>query len=144
MSSMSVLHSSPSRARRFSRSATLPGRATGPIPAELLARHVLSVTTGAGWPVQRAAMEAVLRRIAAARQDRLCVARAPRGRRVHFTTRRDGAPERPYATVIEQVDPLRASCDCRDFVRNSLGLCKHVLTVLAESVSSTASWPSGP
>src|SRR5205823_4176051 len=26
--------------------------------------------------------------------------------------------------------PLRASCDCDDFLRNSLGLCKHVVAVV--------------
>jgi superfamily II DNA or RNA helicase len=109
---------------------------TGPIPPDLLARHVLSVAADAGWPVQRAAMEAILRRVTAAKQDRLSVASAPRGRRGHYTTRREDARERPYVTVVEGIDPMRASCDCRDFVRNSLGLCKHVLTVVAETLAS--------
>ena len=120
----------------FSVLQALAQRHTGPIPPDLLARHVLTLAADAGWPVQRAAMEAILRRVAAARQDRLSIARAPQGRRGHYTTRRKDARERPYVTVVERIDPLRASCDCRDFVRNSLGLCKHVLTVVAESLAS--------
>ena len=108
-------------------------RRTGSIPPDLLVRHVLSVTAKGGWPVQRAALEAVLRRLAAAKQDGLAVAVAPPGGLGSFTTRREGSQERPYTTVVEQVEPLRASCDCRDFVRNSLGVCKHVLTALSES-----------
>jgi hypothetical protein len=109
----------------------LARKAASQVPPEMLARHVLSLTADADWPVQRAAMEAVLRRVTAARQDELSVAAVPRGRRTHYTTRPAGAAERPYVTAVEQLEPLRASCDCRDFVRNSLGLCKHVLTVLA-------------
>ncbi len=120
----------------FSMLRDLAARDARPIPPELLARHVLRLTGGAGWPVQRAAMEAILRRVAAARQDRLSVARVPSARLGHYTTRRARSGERPYTTVLGGVDPLRASCDCRDFVRNSLGLCKHVLTVVAESLGT--------
>ncbi len=108
-------------------------RRTGSIAPDLLVRHVLSVTAKGGWLVQRAALEAVLRRLTAAKQDGLTVAVAPPGGLGSFTTRRKGSQERPYATVVEQVEPLRTSCDCRDFVRNSLGVCKHVLTALSES-----------
>ncbi len=107
-------------------------RRTGRIPAEFIVRHVLSVTANAGWPVQRGALEAVLRRFTSARQDELAVASSPADGFGMYTTRRRGSPERPYRTLLEQLEPLRASCDCRDFVRNSLGLCKHVLAVLAE------------
>jgi superfamily II DNA or RNA helicase len=110
----------------------LAERRTGRIPPDRLVRHVLSVTAQAGWPVQRAALEAVLRRLSVAKQDGLVVATAPSSGLGAFTTRRKGSAVRPYATLLEQIEPLRATCDCRDFVRNSLGLCKHVLTVLAE------------
>jgi superfamily II DNA or RNA helicase len=113
----------------------LADRRTGRIPAELVVRHLLSVTAHAGWPVQRAALDAVFRRLAAARQDGLAVATAAPGGWGAYTTRRAGSDERPYTTLIEQLEPLRASCDCRDFVRNSLGLCKHVLTVLPECLA---------
>jgi superfamily II DNA or RNA helicase len=110
----------------------LAERRTGRIPPDRLVRHILSVTAQAGWPVQRAALEAVLRRLSVAKQDGLVVATAPSSGLGTFSTRRKGSAVRPYATLLEQIEPLRATCDCRDFVRNSLGLCKHVLTVLAE------------
>ena len=110
----------------------LAERRTGRIPPDRLVRHVLSVTALAGWPVQRAALEAALRRLSAVKQDGLVVATAPSSGLGVFTTRRKSSPARPYKILLEQIEPLRATCDCRDFVRNSLGLCKHVLTVLAE------------
>lgn len=39
---------------------------------------------------------------------------------------------RPYTTVLARLSPLLASCDCPDFLRSSLGICKHVLVVLAD------------
>jgi hypothetical protein len=113
----------------------LAERRTGRIPPDRLVRHVLSVTAEAGWPVQRAALEAVLRRLAFAKQDGLTVAAAPAAGRGVFTTRRRGSAARPYKVLLDQVEPLRAACDCRDFIRNSLGLCKHALTVLSEHPS---------
>ncbi len=110
----------------------LAERRTGRIPPDRLVRHVLSVTAQANWPVRRAALEAMLRRLSAAKQDGLVVATAPSSGLGAFTTRREGSAARPYKIVLEQIEPLRATCDCRDFIRNSLGLCKHVLTVLAE------------
>ena len=113
----------------------LADRKTGRIPSDLLVRHVISVTSGSGWPVKRAAVEATLRRLAAAARDGLAVASAPRGGLGLFTTRRKGGRERPYKTLLLEADPLRGSCDCRDYGRNSLGLCKHVLTALAVHLS---------
>lgn len=103
---------------------------TGRVPAELLVEHVLEVTRGADFAVQSAAMEATLRRCAAREQDELRVATSPRGALGAYRTRRLRSPERPYETVLRGVQPLRASCDCPDFLRNALGLCKHVLAVL--------------
>ena len=54
----------------FSVLQALAQRNTGPIPPDLLARHVLTLAADAGWPVQRAAMEAILRRVAAASPDK--------------------------------------------------------------------------
>ena len=55
----------------------------------------------------------------------------------------DGASARPLrdaaagfgrpalrTTVLSAIDPIEARCDCPDFVKNSLGVCKHVLIVL--------------
>jgi superfamily II DNA or RNA helicase len=107
--------------------ATLTGLAegkTGAFPAEALARHVVGVTPEGDRAVRRAALEAALRRFAAA--EELRVAR----RRNGYVARRGREP-RPYATVLWSLEPLRGSCDCRDFLRNSLGLCKHLAAVLA-------------
>jgi hypothetical protein len=68
---------------------------TGRIPPDRLVRHVLSVTAQAGWPVQRAALEAALRRLSAAKQDALVVASAPSSGRGAFATRRKDSAPRP-------------------------------------------------
>jgi hypothetical protein len=105
------------------------------IPPEELARQILRVTKGADWPVRRAAMDALLRRLEFARRDELRVDRRPRGgkRLGEYTTRVPGRNgRRPYRTLMRSLDPISGSCDCRDFVRSSLGLCKHLLVVLAD------------
>ncbi len=43
---------------------------------------------------------------------------------------------RPYRTELSSFVPLRGSCDCADFVRSSLGVCKHLLCVLDDVCSS--------
>ncbi|MGH7858344.1 MAG: DEAD/DEAH box helicase, partial [Candidatus Binatia bacterium] len=100
--------------------------------APLLTDHVLAVTAGADWPVVRAGMEAVLRRVAFAARDGLRLASRPARGGVFGTyrTRRAASRARPYTTVLESMRPLRGSCDCADFLRSSLGLCKHLLAVL--------------
>jgi hypothetical protein len=76
-------------------------------------------------------MEAVLRRCSVSKQDRLEVSSAPRGATPLgcYTTRRSGSAKRPYTTLLASVDPLRGSCDCADYLRNSLGVCKHLLAI---------------
>ena len=118
---------------------TLLGRAqrrTGAVPPERIVRHVLSVTHGGDWPVQRDALDAVLRRCASARTDEIQIVRRPPGRlRGLYATRRRGSRARPYRTLLRRIEPLDGSCDCADFVRNSLGLCKHLIAVLEHVVS---------
>jgi hypothetical protein len=123
-------------------------RRTGRVPPELIAGHILSVTRGADWPVRRDALEALLRRFAFGRTDRLqIVARPPKGRRLGlYATRRPGSPARPYRTLLRRIEPsggrashpIEGSCDCADFLRSSLGLCKHLLTVLEDVASRRA------
>lgn len=131
-----IAPSTPPAERReaYQELLSLAHRKTGLIPAPLLARHVLSVTSEADWPVQRAAMEALLRRCKFAKQDALKIASRPAGKTEYgrYRTKRAGSSGRPYTTLLAGIEPLRASCDCADFVRNSLGLCKHVLTVLED------------
>lgn len=114
---------------------TLVGRAfkrTGKIPPEVLARHVLAIVPAAEWPVRVEAMDAILRRIDAGREEKLRVEARPPGDRWLglWSTRRPGTGSRPYRTVLMGVDPVETRCDCPDFLRNSLGLCKHALTAL--------------
>ena len=112
-------------------------RKTGSIPPELLVRHVLEVTRDADWPVKREAMEAVIRRVAFGRADGLGIARRPAGGSAlgPYLTRRRGDGARPYRTMLESVDPIRGSCDCPDFLRNSLALCKHLLSAVQDVAS---------
>src|SRR5258708_4386881 len=112
----------------------LAHRKTGTLPEALLARHVLTVTAGADWPVQRAALDAVLRRLASVQREKLRIGQRPAQRHVlgAYVTVRGGrrGGERPYATVLLGVDPPEGRCDCPDFRKNSLGLCKHLLALL--------------
>jgi superfamily II DNA or RNA helicase len=137
--------------------ASTARRKTGSIPEKVLADHIVSVTEGADWPVRKAAMEALLRRIGFGIRDQLVVGSRPPGGRALgvYSTRRAGETKtpgqaktghsrarsgrsrrhgtsRPYTTVLEQVHPPRGSCDCADFLRGSLGLCKHLLVVLED------------
>ena len=105
---------------------------TGAVPPEVLVEQVVAVTAGGGWPVQRDAMMAVLRRCAFGKKDGLQVSARPSGSRPlgTYRTGAKGSSARPYWTLIAAVRPIVASCDCPDFLRNSLGLCKHTLAVL--------------
>ena len=111
---------------------TRAGRRTGKIPAELMVRHVLACVPPHEWPTRVEAMDAVLRRLESARKDSLRVEARPADGRLLglYVTRRPGAGSRPYRTVLHGVDPIEGRCDCPDFLKNSLGLCKHILVVL--------------
>ncbi len=105
---------------------------TGKIPPEVLVRHVLAIVPASEWPVRVEALDALFRRLDASHEDRLRIeTRPPDGRMLGlWATRRPGSGARPYRTVLVGIDPIGARCDCPDFLRNSLGLCKHALTVL--------------
>ncbi len=112
-------------------------RKTGATSPELVVRHVLSITGAADWPVKREALEALLRRVASGKSDGLQIVSRPGGGRLLglYATRRKGAPARPYRTLLRGVEPVDGSCDCADFLRSSLGLCKHLLVVLEDITS---------
>ncbi len=114
----------------------------GRLPPEMMATHVLAVTAGADWPVQRAALDAVIRRLAFARRDALEVASRPRGRigLGLYGTRRHGDGARPYRSLLAAVAPLVGSCDCKDFQKGGLGLCKHLLVALEDLASKPGKW----
>ena len=113
----------------------------GKIPSELIAEHVLRIDESGEWPLRRAALEAVARRFAYAKRDELRVLARPQGREVVGEYRTgSGRSKRPYHTRLLGLSPLEASCDCRDFPRASLGLCKHVLVVLDDLARKPRSW----
>ena len=113
-------------------------RRTGDVPPDRIVRLVLSATQGGDWPVQRDALDAVLRRCASAHTDEIRIVGRPRARLLGlYATRRRGSRTRPYRTLLRRIEPLDGSCECADFLRNSLGLCKHLVAVL-EHVGSQA------
>ena len=108
-------------------------RRTASIPAPLLVEHAISVARGGGWPVERAALEAIIRRIALHAQDDLRVSARPRkGPFGPYATKKRRGASRPYDVRLDSLDPLRGSCTCDDYLRNSLGLCKHLIAVVQD------------
>jgi hypothetical protein len=108
-------------------------RKTGRVPAATFVRQVLTVTAGGDGPLQCDALDAILRRCASAQAGDVDITKRPRGRALGlYRTRRRGSPAPPYRTLLRSADPLDGSCDCPDFVRNALGLCRHVIAVLGE------------
>ena len=84
---------------------TRAGRRTGNIPADLMVRHVLACVPPHEWPTRVEALEAVLRRLEAARKDSLRVeARPAEGR--HLGCVRDPAPRSGLAALSH--DPARS------------------------------------
>lgn len=120
----------------------LAGRRTLPIPSEVLVTHVLALPGPWNWPVRRAAFEAVLRRLSSARTQELSLlerpARSPLGR-YRLTSPQAEAPL-AYDVRLHSLRPIRACCDCPDFLRGSLGLCKHVLAVLDDLARKPSAW----
>ena len=114
---------------------------TAGIPPGLLVDLALRAAAGGDWPVQRDALQAILRRVASFQQDGLRVSSRPaKGALGEYETRRAREEARPYRTVLRRLDPLEASCDCRDFLRGALGLCKHVAAVLAALAARPRAW----
>ena len=114
-----------------------------PLPPERIVNHVLAIVEPqSGWPVQREALEALIRRMAFARRDGLRVASKPPGGHSFglYAVRRPREKPRPYRTLLRGVDPIDGSCDCPDFLRNSLGLCKHLLVVLCSLAAQPRVW----
>ncbi len=113
----------------------------GRIPPTLLADHVLGLDRNADWPVRREAMEALKRRWVFADRDGLHVSKCPDGRALgEYATRARDRRARPYRTVLAGIVPVRGSCGCPDFRRGSLGLCKHLLVVLARLAGKKRAW----
>src|SRR3990167_4412553 len=132
-----ILATSPAESEAYQMLVAQAHRKTGAIPPELVVRHVLAVTAGADWPVRREALEALLRRFGFGQADRLQIVTRPGGGGPLglYATRRQGSPARPYRTLLRCVEPIEGSCSCPDFLRSSLGLCKHLLAVLEDIAS---------
>ena len=115
-------------------------RRFSPVPGELIADHVIAVTEGSDFPVRRAAIEALHRRMQNIETDGLFVKQSPERTTlgqyaIARPTKGNGAARkrhepRPYETVLLSVTPLRGQCDCPDFLKGGLGLCKHLLTAI--------------
>jgi superfamily II DNA or RNA helicase len=105
---------------------------TGSIAPEILVRHVLQCVPPQEWPTRVEAADALLRRLDSSQRDKLRVESRPPGGKLlgPYATRRPGSGSRPYRTVLHGVNPLHGRCDCPDFVKNSLALCKHILVAL--------------
>ena len=108
------------------------GRRSPKIPAESLVRHIMAIVPPGEWPVRVEATEALIRRVDVAKKDKLRIGSRPTGGRVlgPYATRRGGSSARPYRTVLQGVEPIAARCDCPDFLKNSMAVCKHALAIL--------------
>ncbi len=111
----------------------MAGKRFGAIPARLVALHILEVTKGGDFPLRRAALEALLRRKAAATREALRAVHVPARSATGLYTIASKASRRPYRTLLTAGAGLSGSCDCRDFVRNGLALCKHLLVALTHA-----------
>lgn len=136
-----IAKSSPSDNEAFETLKQLAGRRTLPIPPEALVGYVLALPGSWDWPVRRAGIEAVLRRLASARSQELAVCERPAGAfgRYRLSSPQSDAPL-AYDIWLYSLDPIDARCDCPDFLRGSLGLCKHVLAVLDGLARKPREW----
>jgi superfamily II DNA or RNA helicase len=131
----------PERTKAYEMLVGLAGRRAEPVPAAALAGHVLRIHAADGWPVQRAAFEAAMERLAEAQRDELRVQARPDGALGRYAVRRKGrGGALPWTVWLSSVDPLRASCDCPDHLRNGLGLCAHVWTAWADVAARPRVW----
>src|SRR5688572_24686314 len=100
-------------------------------------------------------MDALLRRVGFALRDGLTIAERPAGGAVlgRYVLASRAEPSgsnsrarkalRPYRTEVYRLEPLLVSCDCPDFVRSSLGVCKHSLVVLEDLAAAPRKWAAG-
>jgi len=102
----------------------------------------MALPGGWDWPVRRAAFEAILRRLSSARAQELAVVKSPRvGPFGDYTLRsRQTGGDLRYAVRLYSVAPLQGRCDCPDFLRGALGLCKHLLTVVDRLAAKPRHW----
>ncbi len=140
------------RAEAYAEAIALARGHTGPLPPEWIAAQVLVTHAAADWPVLREGVSAILRRLESAREGRLGVAERPKkGVFGVYRLRQRRGGLRPYRTLLSAVRvvdgmpasgdlPVVGSCDCADFALGSLGVCKHLLTVLIDLAGKPRVW----
>ena len=117
---------------------------TGRLPADLIASHVLDVAGETDFDVQTAALEALLRRLKSAKAaDGWRLVSAPRGKSPFGNFTLVTGEARRYRLFLASLRPLRGSCQCPDYARNSLGLCKHLLWLMERVVKAAKGLPAG-
>lgn len=117
---------------------------TGRLPADLIASHVLEVAGETDFDVQTAALEALLRRIKSAKAaDGWRLVSATRGKSPFGSFTLLTGEARRYRLFLSSLRPLRGSCECPDYARNSLGLCKHLLWLMERVVKAAKGLPAG-
>ncbi|MGE0551599.1 MAG: DEAD/DEAH box helicase [Kofleriaceae bacterium] len=98
-------------------------RGAGELSA-VLAQRAVRVTRGTDFAVALDALDALLRRLDSSRDDDLVVRMAPDGLRVGKRAKQ----ARTYDVWLSASGD--GSCSCPDFVKASLGACKHLLAVI--------------
>lgn len=112
-----------------------------PIAAHWIVDHLLvTVQRNAGWPVLRDALEATIERMALARREGWRVHERPSDRFGVYSIRDPRAGVLADRALLRGVQPIAGSCGCADFLRNSLGLCGHLLIVLADLAEARRTW----
>jgi superfamily II DNA or RNA helicase len=105
-------------------------RTAGPLAAQL-AERALRITERGDFAVAQDALQALLRRVAAARGAGAVLAR-PRRRAVGwYRVARRGDDSLHHDVLLSSIDPIEGSCSCPDYAKASLGLCKHIFLVAA-------------
>jgi superfamily II DNA or RNA helicase len=116
------------------------GHKSPAIPPDLLVRHVMECVPSHEWTARVDGMDALLRRLESVKRDELRIEAKPSSGKLLgiYATRRLKSGARPYETVLLGVSPIEGRCDCPDFLRNSLKICKHLLVVLVRIHSRPA------
>lgn len=104
-----------------------------PLAAGPVAALVVRVTRGGDGALRDAAVEALRRRLQAAERDELKVAKRPAQAQGLYALKSKERGTRPYTTLVTSAATLEGSCDCRDYVRSGLALCKHLVVAFVSA-----------